>query len=192
VPAQPDALGQPETAALGGQPLPFAPELFPLATQCPPLFFRLRGHADDTHSLEIAAEIAIQFQGQFAGIGLVGDDAFMLGIEFDGMHDKDGDAQRRELAVEMKATRTRFVNDEDLVGERQLFLHEGQKAGGGEPLGGLRRLAIAHPHHAELFDVPVHAEFELVDPGLRFRIGRRIRFHRHVEFMFDVHGLPTS
>jgi hypothetical protein len=34
-PAQPDALGQPETAALGGQPLPFAPELFPLATSRP-------------------------------------------------------------------------------------------------------------------------------------------------------------
>ena len=153
---------------MGGKALAFAAELFALAAQGPALFFGFGGHADDTHGFEIAAEIAIEFQGQFAGIGLVGHDAFMLRIEFDGMHDKDGDAQRGELAVEVKAAGPGFVNDEDLIGQGELFLHERQEAGRREPLGGLRRLPIARPHHAELFDVPVHGEFELVDAGLRF------------------------
>ena len=173
-------MGQPETAALGGEALPFTPELFALAAQGPPLFFGFGGHADDTHGFAIAAEIAIEFQGQFAGIGFVGHHAFVLGIEFDGMHHKHGDAKGGELAVEVKAAGTGFVNDKDLIGQGELFLDEGQEAGRREPLGGLGRLPIAHPHYAELFDVPVHAEFELVDPGLRFRIERRIRFHRHV------------
>jgi len=178
--AQPDALRQPQAAALGGEALAFTPELFALAAQCPPLFFRLGGDADDTHGFAIAAEIAIQFQGQFAGIGLVSHHAFMLGIEFDRMHDKRGDAEGAELAVEMKSAGTGFVNDEDLIGQGELFLDEGQEAGWREPLGGLGRLAIAHPHHTELFDVPVHGEFELMDSVLRFGIQRRIRFHRHV------------
>ena len=53
-------------------------------------------------------------------------------------------------------------------------------------------LTITHPNDPEMIGVPVHPEFELLDSVLRFRIWRRIRFHRHVEFMFDVHGLPTS
>jgi hypothetical protein len=53
-------------------------------------------------------------------------------------------------------------------------------------------LAVTHPHHPEIIDVPVHPEFQLLDAGLRFSFEKRIGFHRHVEFMFDVHGLPTS
>jgi hypothetical protein len=61
---------------LGGEALAFAPELFALAAQGTPLFFGFGGHADDAHGAEVAAEIAIQFQDQFASIGLVGHHAF--------------------------------------------------------------------------------------------------------------------
>jgi len=130
--------------------------------------------------MSVAAEVAVQLQGQFAGVRLVGHHAFMVGIEFLRMHDKYRDAEGGELPVEMEATRTSFVDDEDLVGQRALFLHEQQKTGGRKPLRRLGRLAITHPHDAEVFDVPVHAEFELLDSVLRFRMERRIRFHRHV------------
>jgi len=160
--------------------LAFAPELFALAAQGPPLFFGLGGDADDTHGFAIAAQIAIQFQGQFAGIGLVRHHPFMLRVELLRMHDKRGDPEGRQLAVQVKAAGSGFVYHKYLVSQGELFLHEGQEAGRREPLGGLRRLPIAHPHHAELLDVPVHGDFELTDSGLRFGIQRRIRFHRHV------------
>jgi len=114
------------------------------------------------------------------------------GIELVRMHDEGPDAQAGELPVEVKTTRSGLVNHEHLVGQGALFLNEEQEGGRGEPLRGLGRLAIAHPDHPEMIDVPVHPNFELLDSVLRFRIQRRIRFHRHVEFTFDVHGLPTS
>ena len=80
----------------------------------------------------------------------------------------------------MEAARTGFVNHDHLLGQRELLLDEVQEAGRAEPLGGLRRLAIAHSDHPEMFDVPVHPEFELLDSVLRLRMERRIRFHRHV------------
>ena len=177
---QTQALRQTKTAALGSQALPFAPKLLALAGERPPLFFGFGGDADDAHGPEVAPEVAIQIQGQFAGIGLVGHHPFMLGIEFVRMHNIDGDPQRAELPVEVKAAGSGLINDDDLVRQSTLFFHEGEEAGRREPLGGLRRLPITHPHHAELLDVPVHAEFELADTGLRFRVERRIRFHRHV------------
>jgi hypothetical protein len=184
VPAQPDALGQPETAALGGQPLPFAPELFPLATQCPPLFFRLRGHADDTHSLEIAAEIAIQFQGQFAGIGLVGDNAFMLGREFvavaiepageaqaegagiqlvglalaverDGRDEKTLSAGGQQFAMEHKAEATTFLHAEDLETFGDPLLHLGDELGAGELARGVRIGVVLLGHGHDEFEMHV-------------------------------------
>ena len=181
-PAQADALGQAETAALGGQALAFAAQLFALAGEHPALFLLRGGHADDTHGAEITLEIAIQFQDQFAGIGLVGDHTLVLRIEFDGMDDISRGTQRGELAVEMKAAGTGFVNDEDLVGQRELFLDEIQEAGRGEALGRLGREAVAHPRDAEMIGVPVHPELELVDSVLRFRFEGRIGVHRHVDF----------
>ena len=41
----------------------------------------------------------------------------------------------------------------------------------------------------EMIGVPVHSEFELLDSVLHFRFYRRICFHRHVEFMFNVYCL---
>jgi hypothetical protein len=168
------------TAPLGGQPLTFAAQLFALAGKGTPLFFGGRGHANHTHGPQIAAQEAIQIQDQFAGIGFVGHHPFMLGIKLLRMHDERRDAQRGELAVEVKSTRPGFVNHEHLVGQSELFLHEGQKTVRGEPLRRLGRLAITHPDHPEMIGVPVHAQFELLDSLLRFRIERRIRFHRHV------------
>ena len=95
------------------------------------------------------------------------------------MHEKGRRAQRSELAVEVKAARPGFVNHEHLAGQRELFLHERQEAGRGEPLRRLGRLAVTHPDHPEMIGVPVHSEFELLDSVLRFCVGKRIRFHRH-------------
>ena len=174
--AQPDALGQAQTAALGGQPLAFPAQLFALAGEGAPLFFGWRGHADHTHGPEVAPEVTIQIQGQFAGIGFVGHHPFMLGIELLRMHDKSRDPERGELAVQVKAARPGFVNDEDLVGQGELFLHERQEAGGREPLRRLRRLAIAHPDHPEMIGVPIHSQLELLDTGLRFGVWKRSCF----------------
>lgn len=182
-------MGQTQAAALGGEPLTFPPELFPLAAQGPALFFRLGGHADDTQGPLIAAQVTVQIQGQFAGIGFVGHHAFMVGIEFLRMHDKYRDAECGELPVEMETARPSFVNHAHLIGQGELFLHEQQETGRGEPLRRLRGLAIAYSDDPEMIGVPVHSEFQLLDSVLRFRFWRRIRFHRHVEFMFDVYCL---
>ena len=96
------------------------------------------------------------------------------------MDDESRDARRGELAMEVKAARSGFVNHEHLVGQRPLFLHERQEAGRGEPLCRLGRLAVAHPDHPEMIGVPIHPQLELPDADLRFRIFRRICFHRHV------------
>ena len=48
----------------------------------------------------------------------------MLGIELLRMHDKSRDPERGELAVQVKAAGPGFVNDEYLVGQGELFLHE--------------------------------------------------------------------
>ena len=96
------------------------------------------------------------------------------------MHDERCHAERGELAMQMEAARPGFVNHEHLIGQRELFLHEGQEAGWSEPLRRLGRLAIAHPDDTELIGVPVHPELELLDANLRFRIRERICFHRHV------------
>ena len=178
--AQADALGETKTAALGGQALAFAAELFALAGEDAALFLGGRGDADHTHGPPVAAQIAVQLQGQFAGIGLVGDDALVLRIEPDRMDDEGGDAQGGELAMELEAARPGFVNREHLAGQGELLPHEGQEAGGGEALGWLGRLAVAHPDDPEMIGVPVHAQFELVDWGLRFGWEERIGFHRHV------------
>ena len=81
-------------------------------------------------ALRLPREVAIQFQGQFAGIGLVGHHPFMLRIEFDRMHDKGRDAEGGELPVEVKTARPGFVNHEDLVGQGELFLTKGRKLAG--------------------------------------------------------------
>ena len=91
----------------------------------------------------------------------------------------------------MEAAGPGFVNHEDLVGQRELFLHEQQETGRGEPLRRRRRLASAQPHHPEMIGVPVHAELQLLDSVLRFRFERRIRFLRYAEFMFEVYGLTN-
>ena len=134
-----------------GQALAFAPELFPVAAQGPALFFRRRGHADDTHGPEVAPQVAIQIQRQFAGIGLIGDHPLVLGIEFLRMRDLSRDAEGGELALQMEAAGTGFVNHNHLLGQRELLLDEVQEADWTEPLGGLQRLAIAHPDHPDLF-----------------------------------------
>ena len=169
---QPDALGQAQTAALGGQPLAFPAQLFALAAEGAALFLGRGGHAHHAHGPEVAAEVTIQIQGQFAGIGFVGHHPFMLRIKLLRMHHKSRDPERCELAVQVKAAGAGFVNHEYLVGQGELFLHKGQEAGGGEPLRRLRRLAIAHPDHPEVIGVPIHPQFELLDTDLRFEYWR--------------------
>ena len=84
------------------------------------------------------------------------------------MHHKRGDPKGRQLAVQVKAAGSGFINHKDLVGQGELFLHEGQEAGRGEPLGRLGRLPIAHPGHPEVIGVPIHPQLELLDTDLRF------------------------
>ena len=115
----------------------------------------------------------------------------MLGIELLRMHDKSPHAQRGELAVQVKATGSGFVNHKHLVGQDELFLHEGQEAGRGVPLRRLRRLAVTHPDHPEMFGVPVHPQLNLLDSGLRFRIGERSCFHGMSELV-GFHTLELS
>ena len=144
---------------------------------------KTQNDGDDARRIpeKFAAEITIQVQGQFAGIGFIGHHSFMLRIQFYRMHDKGRGSHPGQLAVEVETPRPGFVNDKHPAGQRQLFLHEGQEAGRGEPLRRLGRLAVAHPDHPEMIGVPVHSQLELLDSCLRFRIWRRIRFHRHVE-----------
>ena len=152
-------MGQTQAAALGGEALPLPPELFALTRERAALFFRLGGHADDTHGPLIAPQVAIQIQSQFAGVGFVGHHTFVQGIELVRVHHKGRDAEGRELAVQMKTTRAGFVNHNHLVGQRDLFLHENQEGSWGEPLRWLGRLAITHPDDPEMINVPVHTNF---------------------------------
>ncbi len=85
------------------------------------------------------------------------------------MHDKSRDPEGGELAVQVKAAGPGFINHEHLVGQGELFLHERQEAGRGEPLRRLGRLAVTHPGHPEMIGVPIHPQLELLDTDLRFR-----------------------
>ena len=105
------------------------------------------------------------------------------------MHDKSRDPEGRELAMQVETARSGFIHHKDLVGQGELFLHERQEAGGGEPLGWLGRLAIAHPDHPELIGVPVHPQLELLDTGLRFGVWERSCFHGMVECVFHIREL---
>jgi hypothetical protein len=154
------------------------------------LFLRRCGYADHTHGPEVATEVTIQIQGQFAGIGFVRNHTLMARIEFFRMNNKNRHPQRGELAMQVNATRPGFVNDKHRIGERELFLHERQERGRGEPLRWLRRLAVAHPRHPEMIGVPIHTQLELPDTGLRFGVGQRSCFQGMVVFGF--HTLTLS
>jgi len=102
---------------LRGQPLAFPAQLFALAAQGTPLFFGRGGHAHHTHGPEVAPQVTIQIQGQFAGIGLVGHHPFMLGIELLRMHDKSADSKGSKLPVQVKTAGPCFIDHKYLVGQ---------------------------------------------------------------------------
>ena len=64
-------------------------------------------------------------------------------------------------------------------GKVGLLFDEFAEGGVAEALGGLRGLAVAHSHHAQVIGVPVHPQLELMDTGLCFGFGQRSCFHRH-------------
>ena len=165
------ALGQGQAAALGGQALAFPPQLFALPTQDPALFFGRRRHAHHTHGPGVAMQVTIQFEHQFAAVGLVGHHALAIRIEFFGMHQVTLHSQRGELAVQVKAAGAGFIDDHDFVGQFFLLFDPFYKCGLGEALGRLRRLALAHAGHPQMVDVPVHPQLKLVNPDLRLNGG---------------------
>ena len=88
-----------------------------------------------------------------------------------------GTPAKRDISIyTFLEARPGFINTEYLVGQVELFLHEWQTAGGGEPLGRLGRLAVTHLDHPEMFGVPVHPQLELLDTGLRFGVWERSCF----------------
>ena len=120
----------------------------------------------------------------------------MLGIELLRLHDKSRDPERGELAMEVKASGSGFIDHKHPVGQGPLFLHVGQEALRDETLSRLRRLAIAHPDHPEMIGVPIHTQFELLDVGLRFGGWKRRTLFGMVECVFHIQELspvaPTS